>query len=86
MQGLQREVDAQVHISELGCLILKLLVPDKNGNRSDIVLGYDSLQEYLVRPLRLFPIVRIAVPACLPAHEAVGTDLVTRKSRDTNSY
>ena len=35
-------------MSEFGGLILRLLVPDKNGNRKDIVLGYDKLQEYIV--------------------------------------
>ena len=26
-------------------------MPDKNGNRKDIVLGYDKLQEYIVSHL-----------------------------------
>lgn len=41
---------SQVHVSEFGGLILRLLVPDKNGNRKDIVLGFDKLQEYVVCP------------------------------------
>jgi aldose 1-epimerase len=31
-----------------GAAITKLLVPDKNGNKADIVLGYDTQEEYLV--------------------------------------
>ena len=39
----------QVVLSDFGCLILRLLVPDRGGKKADIVLGYNSLQEYVVR-------------------------------------
>lgn len=32
--------------SDYGCIITSLLVPDKNGKQGNIVLGYDSLDEY----------------------------------------
>src|ERR1700732_2949656 len=30
-----------------GCIITKILTPDKDGNVENIVLGYDSLEEYI---------------------------------------
>jgi aldose 1-epimerase len=37
----------QVEILTLGCIVRRLLVPDRNGVLADVVLGYDSLEEYL---------------------------------------
>ncbi|KAI3935480.1 hypothetical protein MKW98_027620 [Papaver atlanticum] len=37
----------RVKISNHGCTITSLLVPDKNGNLADVVLGFDSLEPYL---------------------------------------
>lgn len=34
-------------VSSYGGIITSLMIPDKNGNKVDIVLGYDSLQDYL---------------------------------------
>jgi len=36
-------------ITNFGGRIVSLFVPDKNGLFEDIVLGYDTLQEYLKR-------------------------------------
>ncbi len=36
----------KVHIIEYGASITKIIVPDKNGNPTDVVLGYDTLQQY----------------------------------------
>ena len=36
-----------VKITNYGGIITSLLVPDKNGNLEDIVLGFDDLQSYL---------------------------------------
>ena len=33
-------------ISNYGCTIMKLLVNDKNGKLRDIVLGFDTIEEY----------------------------------------
>ncbi|KAF9625268.1 hypothetical protein IFM89_020854 [Coptis chinensis] len=37
----------RVHLSNYGCTILSLFVPDKNGNLADVVLGFDTLDPYL---------------------------------------
>lgn len=34
-------------VSDLGALLVRLYVPDKNGKKEDIVLGFDSGEEYL---------------------------------------
>lgn len=38
---------SQVKISEYGAVVVSLEVPDKNGNYSDVVLGYDELDGYV---------------------------------------
>ena len=43
---LENNNGISVSISEFGATIVKLLVPDRNGNVSDIVGGYDSLSSY----------------------------------------
>ena len=43
---LENNNGMSVCISEFGGAIVKLLVPDKNGNLSDIVCGYDTLSSY----------------------------------------
>mgnify|MGYP000845922605 FL=1 len=35
------------YITNYGARIVALIVPDKDGNRTDVVLGHDSLQEYI---------------------------------------
>ncbi|OVA04193.1 Aldose 1-/Glucose-6-phosphate 1-epimerase [Macleaya cordata] len=37
----------RVKISNYGCTVTSLFVPDKNGNLADVVLGFDSLEPYL---------------------------------------
>ena len=37
-------------IMNLGATLQSLIVPDKAGHKDDVVLGYDSAQEYLTRP------------------------------------
>ena len=39
-------------VSDLGALLVRLYVPDKNGSRADVVLGFDSGEEYLDNPMR----------------------------------
>ncbi|KAL3574981.1 hypothetical protein D5086_023082 [Populus alba] len=39
----------QVKITNLGCTITSLSLPDKNGNLADVVLGFDSVEPYLNR-------------------------------------
>lgn len=44
---LKNEQGACVKISALGATVVSLCVPDKNGALTDVVLGYDTLEEYL---------------------------------------
>ncbi|WP_276167007.1 aldose epimerase family protein [Zobellia alginiliquefaciens] len=37
----------KMQITNLGCIITSLFVPDKNGNLDDVVLGFDNLEDYL---------------------------------------
>src|SRR6185295_19445534 len=37
-------------IMTLGATLQSLIVPDKAGHKDDVVLGYDTAQEYLSRP------------------------------------
>eukprot|EP00216_Chloropicon_sp_CCMP2111_P002025 CAMPEP_0198235658 /NCGR_PEP_ID=MMETSP1446-20131203/1539_1 /TAXON_ID=1461542 ORGANISM="Unidentified sp, Strain CCMP2111" /NCGR_SAMPLE_ID=MMETSP1446 /ASSEMBLY_ACC=CAM_ASM_001112 /LENGTH=366 /DNA_ID=CAMNT_0043916953 /DNA_START=31 /DNA_END=1131 /DNA_ORIENTATION=- len=43
---LKNAQGVEVHIRALGALIQKLILPDKHGCRSDVVLGFDSLGPY----------------------------------------
>ncbi|KAL6494936.1 hypothetical protein OROGR_030855 [Orobanche gracilis] len=36
----------QVKVSNYGCTITSLFVPDKDGNLTDVVLGFDTLEPY----------------------------------------
>lgn len=36
----------EVVVTNYGCTILKVLVKDKNGDIQDVVLGYDTIEEY----------------------------------------
>src|SRR5580698_2304732 len=37
-------------ITNYGARVVSLIVPDKNGNPTDVVLGYDSIGKYLHQP------------------------------------
>ena len=39
----------EVHVVPVGASIQRIMVPDKNGFIADVVLGFDSADEYLVR-------------------------------------
>lgn len=39
----------EVHIIQVGASIQRIIVPDKNGFAADVVLGFDSAEQYLVR-------------------------------------
>lgn len=45
---------AQVGITNYGGRVVSLVVPDKNGVPTDVVLGYDSLDHYLTKPEAFF--------------------------------
>ena len=44
---LRNKNGMEAQISTYGGILVSLLVPDKTGNLQDVVLGYDTLQEYL---------------------------------------
>ncbi len=44
----------EMTVTNLGARVMKLLVPDKNGNLVDVVLGYDNPKEYLTSPEPFF--------------------------------
>lgn len=43
---LTNEKGMQVVVSDLGATLIGLMVPDKNGELADVVLGHDSTEEY----------------------------------------
>ena len=45
---LKNALGMEVVISALGASIVKLIVPDAKGKKADVVLGYDSVEEYVV--------------------------------------
>jgi len=47
LYSLQNRNNIQMTATNFGGRIVSLWVPDKDGNLGDIVLGYDSLEEYL---------------------------------------
>lgn len=36
----------EMHVSDFGCTLYALMVPDKDGNKRDVVLGYDEPLQY----------------------------------------
>ncbi len=47
---LTNKTGAQVKISNYGGIVTSWITPDKAGNKSSIVLGFDSLSGYLAKP------------------------------------
>ena len=45
---LRNNKGVEVHVTPLGAIITRLLVPDRHGDLSDVVLGYDDTSRYLV--------------------------------------
>jgi aldose 1-epimerase len=43
---LGNEAGAYVDVLDFGCLVVRLCVPDKDGELRDVVLGYDTLKPY----------------------------------------
>ncbi|TXC93119.1 galactose mutarotase [Metabacillus litoralis] len=44
---LQNDQGFKVNCISLGCIITSISTPDKNGNLENVVLGFDSVEEYL---------------------------------------
>lgn len=45
--SLKNKSGMEVHITNFGGIITSILVPDKDGKMDDVVLGFDSLSQYL---------------------------------------
>lgn len=43
---LKNSKGMEVAVTNLGAVIVKMLVPDKNGNTADVVLGFDKAEDY----------------------------------------
>mmetsp|Transcript_23343 Transcript_23343/g.59744 ORF Transcript_23343/g.59744 Transcript_23343/m.59744 type:complete len:386 (-) Transcript_23343:414-1571(-) len=55
---LRNNVGMEVTISAVGAAITKCLVPDANGNKKDIVLGYSHPEDYVTKePVTYFGVV-----------------------------
>ncbi|WP_456274662.1 aldose epimerase family protein [Bacillus sp. AK031] len=50
---LKNEQGIEVEVMNYGCIITKIMAPDKNGIYENIVLGHDSLEEYIQDPYYL---------------------------------
>ena len=40
----------EVCITNFGARIVSIMVPDKNGNMTDVVLGFDNIEDYIQIP------------------------------------
>ncbi len=47
---LKNEKGMEVTLTNLGAIIMKLVVPAKDGTSKDVVLGYDEVEKYEVNP------------------------------------
>ncbi len=47
---LKNQNGMEVTLTNLGAIIVNLIVPDKNGVSKDVVLGYDEVEKYGVNP------------------------------------
>ena len=47
---LKNSKGMQVSLTNLGAIIVKLMVPDKAGNVADVVLGFDKAEDYYKNP------------------------------------
>lgn len=44
---IENESGLKISVTDLGAAVQSLIVPDRNGNPGDVVLGYDTPEEYL---------------------------------------
>lgn len=51
---LKNDANMEVAITNYGGRIVAMVVPDKNGKPTDVVLGYDSLEHYITKPEAFF--------------------------------
>ncbi len=51
---LKNKNNVQAAFTNYGARIVSLIVPDKNGNMTDVVLGYDNIAKYVHQPETFF--------------------------------
>jgi len=51
---LKNKNNAEIAITNYGARVVSMLVPDKNGVMTDIILGYDSIGKYIHQPENFF--------------------------------
>lgn len=44
--NLKNNNDVSIDVINYGCIITKIIVPDKNGDFDDVVLGFDKIEDY----------------------------------------
>ena len=47
---LRNSTGMEVCITNFGARIVSIMVPDKNGNMTDVVLGFDNIEDYIQIP------------------------------------
>ena len=50
---LRNSTGMEVCITNFGARIVSIMVPDKNGNMTDVVLGFDNIEDYIQIPTDL---------------------------------
>ncbi len=55
-----------VTISDYGCRVLSLIAPDRDGKPGDVVLGHNTLEEYLAKTFRAPPSDALATALAAP--------------------
>ncbi len=51
---LKNKNNVQAAFTNYGARVVSLIVPDKNGNRTDVILGYDNIGKYVHQPESFF--------------------------------
>jgi aldose 1-epimerase len=51
---LKNKNNVQAAFTNYGARVVSLIMPDKNGNKTDIILGYDSIGKYVHQPESFF--------------------------------
>ena len=52
---LRNKNNMEVCVTNFGGRIVSVMVPDKDGKMQDVVLGFDSIQDYISKPSDLVP-------------------------------
>ena len=70
----------EVHIIPVGASIQRIMVPDKDGFIADVVLGFDSADEYLVSCCTCGSVVANTLRLCSVDMECSNYDRITQRA------